>query len=189
MTVDALLAQLEGVRAHGTERWQARCPSHEDRSPSLSLRLAEDGRILAHCFAGCSVHEVCGALGIRVAELFADAPRQSSRQKRTKLGTKPWRYDWRRTAFAFQFYADGQWLRAQSVLEAANGLKTAEWSDEDFDTAIQAVAWAYKDLDRADALEDMAFEIRQKGLSRERHGNHTRSGKARRPDSWAIGSH
>ncbi len=176
MTVDALLAQLEGVRARGTERWQAQCPSHEDRSPSLSLRLAEDGRILAHCFAGCSVHEVCGALGIRVAELFADAPRQSSRQKRTKPGPKPWRYDWRQTASDFQFHGDMLGLRSCSVLEAARGLTTQEWTDDDVEMAMNAVSRAYADLERVDFLEGLAFHFRSQGLKKERERDASRRG-------------
>jgi hypothetical protein len=32
------------------------CPAHDDRNPSLSVRRAPDGRVLVHCFAGCSLH-------------------------------------------------------------------------------------------------------------------------------------
>ena len=60
MTADNLLAWLEGVRS--TSRgWTSRCPSHRDKSPSLSIREAEDGRILLHCFAGCTPAEICAA--------------------------------------------------------------------------------------------------------------------------------
>lgn len=47
-----------------------RCPSHEDRSPSLSVSEGRDGRALVHCFAGCSVEEVCRALDLTVRDLF-----------------------------------------------------------------------------------------------------------------------
>ena len=49
----------------------ARCPAHEDRSPSLSIREGQDGRTLLHCFAGCSVESVCHALKIKVSDLFS----------------------------------------------------------------------------------------------------------------------
>lgn len=49
----------------------ARCPAHTDRSPSLSIREGSDGRVLLHCFAGCSVESVCDALKIRVSNLFS----------------------------------------------------------------------------------------------------------------------
>jgi hypothetical protein len=50
--------------------WIARCPAHEDRSPSLSIREV-DGRTLLHCFAGCTIENICGSLGITVADLFS----------------------------------------------------------------------------------------------------------------------
>ncbi|MCK8485541.1 hypothetical protein MUY21_16020, partial [Aliiroseovarius sp. S2029] len=49
----------------GTWRGQnglAYCPAHEDRSPSLSLGVGVDGRILVHCHAGCSYGAVMDAL-------------------------------------------------------------------------------------------------------------------------------
>jgi putative DNA primase/helicase len=45
--------------------WIARCPAHEDRNPSLSLKDGEDGRILVHCHAGCEQDAVVGALKAR----------------------------------------------------------------------------------------------------------------------------
>ena len=39
----------------------ARCPAHEDRSPSLSLTDGADG-LLLHCFAGCSFTDIIAAL-------------------------------------------------------------------------------------------------------------------------------
>ena len=48
----------------------ARCPAHADHSPSLSIREGQDGRTLIHCFAGCSVENLCDALQIKVSDLF-----------------------------------------------------------------------------------------------------------------------
>jgi len=51
------------------------CPAHDDRStPNLRVEEAEDGRVLLHCFAGCSQDEVLSALeerGIRRRDLFS----------------------------------------------------------------------------------------------------------------------
>lgn len=69
---DNLLARLEGVRQSGPGRWMARCPAHEDRSPSLSVRELEDGRVLVHCFSGCAAADVVAAVGLSLADLFAD---------------------------------------------------------------------------------------------------------------------
>lgn len=35
-----------------------RCPAHHDRSPSLSWRLAPNGKALLRCWAGCSFREI-----------------------------------------------------------------------------------------------------------------------------------
>jgi len=48
-------------------RWSAggglcRCPAHDDRTPSLSVRVG-DRRLLFHCFAGCEIRAVLRALG------------------------------------------------------------------------------------------------------------------------------
>jgi hypothetical protein len=60
-------AELERIaRALGGRRsgdgWLCRCPAHDDRDPSLSLGIGADGRLLAHCFAGCDFVAVVAAL-------------------------------------------------------------------------------------------------------------------------------
>ena len=64
MTVDALLSRLDGVKRTGAARWIARCPAHDDRHPSLSIRETDDGRVLLHCFAGCDVESLLDAVGL-----------------------------------------------------------------------------------------------------------------------------
>lgn len=45
--------------------WKARCPAHEDRRESLTVRIApRTGDLLLKCHAGCSFDEITGALGI-----------------------------------------------------------------------------------------------------------------------------
>lgn len=68
--IDKLLSRLEGVKKTGAGRWIARCPAHEDRRPSLSIRETDDGRILVHCFGGCSASDVVDAAGLSLADLF-----------------------------------------------------------------------------------------------------------------------
>jgi putative DNA primase/helicase len=59
----AFLGLLHGLEARPCGRgFIARCPAHDDRSPSLSLAQASDGRILLHCFAGCQSTDVIAAL-------------------------------------------------------------------------------------------------------------------------------
>lgn len=77
MSADSLLSLLDGVKRTGQGKWLAKCPSHEDRTASLSVRELDDGRILIHCFAGCGVHEVVGSIGLRIDDLFP--PREDSK--------------------------------------------------------------------------------------------------------------
>lgn len=74
MAADALLSVLENVKRTGADRWVARCPAHEDRRASLAVRELADGRVLVHCFAGCSINEVIGAVGLDMAALFPEKP-------------------------------------------------------------------------------------------------------------------
>jgi len=74
MKTDALLAQLQKVKATGRGRWIACCPAHEDRTPSLTIAEGDDGRVLIHCFAGCDVSSVVGAVGMTLSDLMPDAP-------------------------------------------------------------------------------------------------------------------
>jgi hypothetical protein len=69
-----LLDRVEGVRQTGPGRWIARCPAHQDRSPSLSVRELDDGTTLIHCFAGCSAADVVTAVGLEFRDLFPARP-------------------------------------------------------------------------------------------------------------------
>ena len=69
MTLDELLARLNGVRQSG-DGWTARCPAHEDDENSLSVGEGDHGRILLKCFAGCEVEAIVRALRIELRDLF-----------------------------------------------------------------------------------------------------------------------
>jgi hypothetical protein len=69
MTTETFAHLLEARRA-GRGRWQARCPAHRDRHPSLSIREGRGGRVLLHCFAGCDLSEILTALCLGKRHLF-----------------------------------------------------------------------------------------------------------------------
>lgn len=71
MDVTDFLTKLEGVKGRNGS-WVARCPGHEDRSPSLTVKELGDGRILIHCFAGCGTDVVLGAMGLTMGDLFPE---------------------------------------------------------------------------------------------------------------------
>ena len=63
MSASQLVERLEGVRKTGSAKWIARCPAHEDKSPSLAIRECDDGTTLIHCFAQCPPLEILHAIG------------------------------------------------------------------------------------------------------------------------------
>jgi putative DNA primase/helicase len=69
--IDALEAGGFEPRRNGAG-WQARCPGHYDRNPSLSINEGDDGRALLKCHAGCTVDQVLAPLGLKFSDLFAD---------------------------------------------------------------------------------------------------------------------
>ncbi|MGH8580891.1 MAG: hypothetical protein ACREVK_12505 [Gammaproteobacteria bacterium] len=68
--VEGFLDRLDGVRERGDRQWISRCPSHEDREPSLSIRECTDGTVLIKCFAGCGAADVVEAVGLQLHDLF-----------------------------------------------------------------------------------------------------------------------
>ena len=67
--VQRVLDRLDGVRPTGSG-YEARCPSHDDREPSLTIAHGDDGRVLLHCHAGCETKDVCTAIGLGLTDLF-----------------------------------------------------------------------------------------------------------------------
>jgi hypothetical protein len=68
---EKILDRLQGVRQSSAGRWIAKCPAHDDRAPSLSIReKEEDGRVLLHCFGGCTAGDVLAVIGLRFNDLF-----------------------------------------------------------------------------------------------------------------------
>ena len=72
MSVEDLLSRLSKVRKMGADRWMACCPAHADKSPSLSIRECSDGRVLVHCWTGCSVESILDSVGMTFDDLFPE---------------------------------------------------------------------------------------------------------------------
>ena len=70
MTLNEFLDKFP-KRTRSGRGWQAPCPAHDDRNPSLSIHERE-GKILVRCFAGCPTEAVLSALGLRLSDLFMD---------------------------------------------------------------------------------------------------------------------
>ncbi len=75
--IDGVLSRLDGAKQTDPDRWIARCPAHEDRHPSLSIRELPDSTLLVKCWAGCGAANVVAAVGLSLADLFPCNPKNS----------------------------------------------------------------------------------------------------------------
>ena len=74
--IDLLISRLQKARPVGKNAYVACCPSHEDKTPSLSV-TERNGKVLVYCHAGCTQDEVISAAGLTWDDLFEDdAPNQ-----------------------------------------------------------------------------------------------------------------
>ena len=74
MKIEEFLSRLQKVRKTGSNNWIACCPAHNDKNPSMTLAVGNNGGILVHCFALCGVDEIAGAVGLTVSDLMPDRP-------------------------------------------------------------------------------------------------------------------
>ena len=53
--------------------WKARCPAHDDRTPSLGIWMGDNGSLIIRCFskqAGCTLPAILHAAGLTMSDLF-----------------------------------------------------------------------------------------------------------------------
>src|SRR5687768_13487176 len=79
LDVDDVLAKLEAAK-RTAKGWMARCPSHNDRNPSLSI-ATDGGKVLLHCHAGCSFENIVHALRLNEREQYEQRkPKETQKQ-------------------------------------------------------------------------------------------------------------
>jgi len=99
MNAETIARALWGRRAGGG--WVARCPAHDDRNPSLSIRDVDD-KVLVRCHAGCEQTHVIAAL--RRRGLWTGSRSPSWMARRRPGEREPDRDDTRRTAAALAIW-------------------------------------------------------------------------------------
>ena len=109
MNAEFIANALHGRRSG--RGYAARCPAHDDRTPSLSLRDAEDGRVLVHCFSGCEQAAVIAALRARGLLLEHERPEWTPAE----------RARWARER------ADSERMRAEAAYFADTAVLMSEW--------------------------------------------------------------
>jgi hypothetical protein len=63
-----VLSKLVDVRQR-PDGWIARCPAHEDTTPSLSVGRGTDQPVVLKCFAGCDPADILAAIGLSWADV------------------------------------------------------------------------------------------------------------------------
>lgn len=142
MTFESFVQLLDQVR-HTSRGFVSRCPGHRDQSPSLSLREAEDGRILLHCFAQCDVHQICAALGLEVRDLYPDGQRDSQHIRAAQEQRQRREHAQHRVHQLKGAEATVQ-READALIRASSLIPLEQLSDGQLDKYLHAIAAAHK---------------------------------------------
>jgi hypothetical protein len=147
VTIESFLPLLDGVRPRGSGRWSARCPAHDDRTPSLQVTPG-DKAILVKCWSGCSLEEICASLSIRPADLFFHAI-DPDPHKRKAAALQRDRQRAVRERHADQQGALIDALReADTFVQSRRNLDISSWSDTYLQRELDALADAYGLLEK-----------------------------------------
>lgn len=87
MSTQTILDKLNKVRG-GKGQYRAQCPAHGSDGLTLSIKEAEDGSTLLHCFAGCTAFDVMDALGLSHSEMFPDTPYERTGPSKKEIQQK-----------------------------------------------------------------------------------------------------
>lgn len=155
MNIDQILAAFKNVRRVGDGRWIARCPVHQDKSPSLSLKVVDDDRVLMHCFAGCPTDQVLIAASLDWSDLFPPSSslwqpqRRPDSQTTRRLEAEKQLREWASTTG--RAIRDRIHLRHQLVTKGETLMGTKGREDRGWDL----LALGYQGLSRLEWLADL----------------------------------
>ena len=143
--VQLVLSKLKSYKRSGSG-FTARCPAHNDKRNSFSVRRRPDGSAAIKCFTGCSFDALLAALGIEARDLYphngnghspgdwditrtydyrsesGDLISQHVRHRnkvfqwRAPVGQGVWR--WALSAGWYEQWEDGDWRRIKDADEA-----------------------------------------------------------------------
>jgi len=114
----SLLNPLNHVQQRG-EQHRAKCPAHDGKSTtSLSVTETDDGRILIHCFGGCSTQEVLDALDMDIHDLMPERiTHNANTEEKMKWKQDAQHRDWVEQADILLHEARVLWLAADSIVK------------------------------------------------------------------------
>ena len=80
-TLEDFLDLLPGYKTLGNGKYQAKCPGHDDKNPSLSITYS-NRKIVIHCHAGCMTENVVSAMGLTMADLSLNGDHPETGQRK-----------------------------------------------------------------------------------------------------------
>lgn len=91
---EVVLPRLHGIRKHG-DGYSARCPAHDDTTPSLSITAGRDQPVLLTCHAGCDRETILTELGLTWQDITTPREPDRDAQEWTPAGPASDVYDYR----------------------------------------------------------------------------------------------
>ncbi|MCH8843551.1 MAG: DUF3987 domain-containing protein [SAR324 cluster bacterium] len=129
MTPEEVALALGGTPS--SSGWQAHCPAHDDRAPSLSIGEGDDGKLLVHCHTGCGQNDVIKAL--RQQGLW---PNSNGKVSNANKAPPPWErpvdaeYDYydQTLNFLFQVVRFGDGLNPRFLQRQPGEIRDWKWN-------------------------------------------------------------
>ena len=67
--MNTILDKLQNVQKTGKNQYKALCPAHDDKNPSLSIKIGND-KVLLYCHtANCKTKDIVKAIGLKMSDL------------------------------------------------------------------------------------------------------------------------
>lgn len=160
MQLEDVLRRLDCVKRSGGG-YSARCPAHDDKNASLSVKQGDNGGIVLHCHAGCTPEQVVGALGLSMKDLFPDEDRPRLDRQQEYRPRSTGREDKGRIAAQYDYTNEASTLLARKTRweKTVDGKrkKTFTWSHPEgqgFQSGRNGMAVPYRlpELLRADTV-------------------------------------
>lgn len=89
---DHIFTRLDRLRQVAPQSWEACCPAHDDKRPSLTLRIGRDGNLLIKCQRnqgeGCPTALVMSAIDCTLEDLWPDNKRFTGGGYKSKVTKK-----------------------------------------------------------------------------------------------------
>lgn len=145
MTITEFIPLLSQVSAN-PRGWLARCPANDDHSPSLSVKEGERG-LLLKCWAGCRAADIVQALGLKLSDLFFDSREQESSKRRLAIEQRAQVRAAEHAAAILRGQQADALREAEQLVSSAKSLSIEAWTDNELDTAVDAVGRAWQLLE------------------------------------------